>query len=36
MPHDEMLAELDRRRAHASAMGGEKKLARKRRRTRCM
>ena len=32
MPHDEMLAELDRRRAHASAMGGEKKLARRRER----
>ena len=32
MPHDEMLAELDRRREHASAMGGEKKLARRRER----
>ena len=32
MPHDEMLAELDRRRAHASAMGGEEKLARRRER----
>ena len=32
MPHDEMLAELDRRREHAAAMGGEKKLARRRER----
>ena len=32
MPHDAMLAELDRRRERASAMGGEKKLARRRER----
>ena len=32
MPHDQMLAELDRRRAQASAMGGETKLARRRER----
>ena len=32
MPHDEMLAELDRRRERASAMGGEKKLTRRRER----
>ena len=32
MSHDEMLAELDRRRERASAMGGEKKLARRRER----
>lgn len=30
MAHEEMLAELDRRRAAASAMGGEKKLAKRR------
>lgn len=30
MPHEELLAELDRRRAEARAMGGEKKLARRR------
>jgi acetyl-CoA carboxylase carboxyltransferase component len=30
MAHEEMLAELDRRRAVASAMGGEKKLAKRR------
>ena len=32
MSHDAMLAELDRRRERASAMGGEKKLARRRER----
>lgn len=30
MPHDQILAELDRRRAEARAMGGDKKLARRR------
>lgn len=30
MPHEHLLAELDRRRAEARAMGGEKKLARRR------
>ena len=32
MPHEELLAELDRRREAASAMGGEEKLAKRKKR----